>query len=93
MEKHKTVVRVAGRDYTLLSIEPPEFVHRVGVYVDRKIQEIETASHLPSNMVAVLAALNIADELLKAHDENTRLRRELLMARQGAKESRKREAR
>ena len=43
-------------------------------------------------MVAVLAALNIADELLKAHDENTRLRRELLMARQGAKDTRKREA-
>jgi len=85
MEKRKTVVRVAGRDYTIASIDPPEHVHRVGVYVDRKMQEIETASHLPSNMVAILAALNIADELLRSHDENTRLRRELMVARQNLK--------
>lgn len=90
MEKKKTVVRVAGKDYTLASIDPPEHVQRVGVYVDRKIQEIEAACRLPSHMVAVLAALNIADELLKITDENTRLRRELLMARQAQKESRKR---
>ncbi len=91
MEKRKTVVKVAGKDYTIASIDPPEHVQRVGVYVDRKMQEIEAASHLPTHMVAILAALNIADELLKSHDENTRLRRELIVARQGLKESRKRE--
>lgn len=82
MEKQKTVVRVAGRDYTLVSSDPVEHMRRVGVYVDRKLEEIEAASKLPTNMVAVLTALNIADELLKAHDENTRLRRELMAARQ-----------
>ena len=89
MEKRKTVVRVAGKDYTIASIDPPEHVQRVGVYVDRKMQEIETASHLPSNMVAILASLNIADELLKSHDENTRLRRELMVARQELKKATK----
>ena len=91
MEKQKTVVHVAGKDYTLASSDPTEHVRRVGVYVDRKIQEIEAVSHLPSNMVAVLTALNIADELLKAHDENTRLRRELMLLRQQIQDSRKRE--
>ena len=90
MEKQRTVVRVAGKEYTLSSSDPTEHVRRVGVYVDRKIQEIEAASHLPSNMVAVLAALNIADELLKSHDENTRLRRELMLIRQETQENRKR---
>jgi len=89
MEKRKTVVRVAGKDYTIASIDPPEHVQRVGVYVDRKMQEIEAASHLPSNMVAILASLNIADELLKSHDENTRLRRELMVARQELKKATK----
>lgn len=86
MEKQRTTVRVAGKDYTLVSADPVEHVHRVGVYVDRKLQEIEQATKLPTNMAAVLASLNIADELLKAHDENTRLRRELLAARQQIKE-------
>ncbi len=85
MEKRKTVVKVAGKDYTIASIDPPEHVQRVGVYVDRKMQEIEAASHLPTNMVAILTALNIADELLKSHDENTRLRRELMVSRQELK--------
>ena len=87
LEKQKTTVRVAGKDYTLMSGDPTEHVRRVGIYVDRKIQEIEAVSNLPSHMVAVLAALNIGDELLKAHDENTRLRRELMLARQQVKES------
>ena len=33
---------------------------------------------LSQPMAAVLTAMNLADELLQAQDENTRLRRELL---------------
>ncbi len=80
MEKQKTTVSVGGKDYTIVSEDPVEHVKRVGVYVDRKLSEIEKATRLPTNMAAVLTALNIADELLKAHDENTKLRRELLSA-------------
>lgn len=87
MEKQKIKVRIAGKDYTLLSSDSPEHVHRVGIYVDRKIAEVEQATRLPSNMVAVLTALNLGDELLKAQDENTRLRRELSLARKAARES------
>ena len=81
MEKQKVKLRIAGREYTLLSSDSPEHVHRVGIYVDRKISEVEQATRLPSNMVAVLTALNLGDELLKAQDENTRLRRKLTLAR------------
>ncbi len=88
MEKQKIKVRIAGKDYILLSSDPPEHVHRVGIYVDRKISEVEQATRLPSNMVVVLTALNLGDELLKAQDENTRLRRELTLARKAAIERR-----
>ena len=77
MEKQKTVVRVAGKEYALVSSDPPAYMQRVAAYVDRKLSEMAVASRLPSNMVSVLACLNMADELMKSHDENTRLRREL----------------
>ncbi|NLB91332.1 MAG: cell division protein ZapA [Clostridiales bacterium] len=89
MEKKKVQLRVAGREYTLLSSDPPEQVHRVGIYVDRKIAEIEQATRLPSNMVAVLTALNLGNDLLKAQDENTRLRRELTLARKAMEQTHK----
>lgn len=77
MEKQKTTVRVAGRDYTLVSSDAPEYISRVAAYVDRKITETSLAAHLPVDKAAVLVALNIADELMRTHDENSRLRREI----------------
>ena len=82
MEKQKTVVRVAGKEYALVSSEPPEYMQRVAAYVDRKLNEMSVATRLPSNMVSVLACLNMADDLMKSHDENTRLRKELMLLRQ-----------
>ena len=81
MEKQKTTVRVAGKDYTLVSSDSAEYMTRVAAYVDRKISEIALAARLPVDKAAVLVALNIADELMKSHDENSRLRRELTLQR------------
>ena len=80
MEKTKTTVHIGGRDYTMVGVESEEHIRRVAVYVDRKLEELTLATRLPQRMVAVLTALNIADDLIKAQDENTRLRRELLEA-------------
>ncbi|MBQ8554968.1 MAG: cell division protein ZapA [Clostridia bacterium] len=77
MEKQKVTVRVAGKEYTLVSSDSPEHLNRVAAYVDRQMTETSFATRLPAANVAVLVSLNIADELMKAHDENARLRREL----------------
>lgn len=82
MEKNKTTVRIAGKEYTMVSNESEEYIHRVAIYVDRKMQEIGYATKLSTNMLAVLTCLNIGDELLKAQDENNRLRKELGQMRQ-----------
>lgn len=82
MEKQKTTVCVAGKEYTLVSADKPEYMTRVAAYVDRKISEVIQATRMPAANASVLVALNIADELMKAHDENTRLRRELMEMRQ-----------
>ena len=77
MEKQKITVRVAGKEYALVSSDRPEHLSRVAAYVDRCITETTFATRLNKENVAVLVSLNIADELMKAHDENARLRREL----------------
>ncbi len=82
--KTKAVVRIGGRDYTMVGVESEEHIKRIAVYVDRKMEELMYATRLPQPMVAVLTAMNIADDLVKAQDENTRLRKELLEARGAA---------
>ncbi|MBQ8654131.1 MAG: cell division protein ZapA [Clostridia bacterium] len=89
MEKQKTTVRVAGREYTLVSSEAPEYMNRVASFVDRRISETALAARLPVDKAAVLTSLNIADELMKSHDENSRLRRELMNVRRELEEARK----
>ena len=75
-------LRIAGRDYTLTSADSPEHVKRVAVYVDRKIAETGSSGFVNRESAAVIAGLAMADELLTAQDDNTRLRRELMQARQ-----------
>ncbi|MGN0778802.1 MAG: cell division protein ZapA [Aristaeellaceae bacterium] len=88
MAKQKTTVRVAGREYTLVSEQTPAYMNRVASYVDRKISETALATRLSADKAAVLTALNIADELMKSHDENSRLRREMMALRQEVEEAR-----
>ena len=59
-----------------------QYVQRLGVLVDRRLTEMALSTRLNSNQVAVLTAVKIADDMLKAQDEVTRLRRELGQARQ-----------
>ena len=75
-------LRIAGRDYTLTSTDSPDHVRRMAVYVDRKIAETGSSGFVNRETAAVIAALSMADGLLGAQDDNTRLRRELLQARQ-----------
>ncbi len=77
MEKKKMTVTVAGKPYTLVSADPPEYVRRVAAYVDRKLSETAAVTNLPSAQAAVLTCFNMAEELIRAQDENTLLRRRL----------------
>ena len=89
MEKIRTTVRIAGKEYTMSSYDSEDYVRRVAIYVDRKIKELSLATRLPAQDLAVLTSLNVADEMFKAHDENTRLRKELLETRHALLEAQK----
>lgn len=77
MQKIRTTVRIAGKEYTIASYDPEEYVNRVAAYVDRKMSELSQVSHLPTAQLAVLTAVNATDDMMKSRDEIRRLRREL----------------
>lgn len=81
--KSRTVVRIAGREYPITSYDSPDYVRRVGQYVDRKISELALATRLPALETATLAAVSIADDLAKAQEEIRTLRRQLEEERAG----------
>ena len=77
MGKRKMTVTVAGKPYTLVSADPPEYVKRVAEFVDRRLSETAAVTNLPSAQTAVLTCFQLAEDLLKAQDENRMLQRRM----------------
>jgi len=77
MEKIRTTVRIAGKDYTIASYDSEEYVNRVAAWVNRRMDELNAATHLPAAQLAVLTAVNAADDMMKSRDEIRRLQAEL----------------
>lgn len=60
-------VDIYGEQYQVKTDDDVEYVRQVAQYVDRKMKEIaDTGKVVTTSKIAILAALNIADELLKA---------------------------
>ena len=77
MEKIRTTVKIAGKEYNIAGYDPEEYVQRVAAYVDRKMSELSAATRLPPAQLAVLTAVNATDDMMKSRDEILRLRREV----------------
>ena len=59
-------VTIFGNDYHLKATEDPEYIERIAQYVDSKMRELQGRSTISSSTkIAILAAINIADELHK----------------------------
>ena len=63
-------VDIFGSQYTIRKgSEDPEYIARVAAYVDQKMREINERLPVASvSRVAVLASLNLADELFKERE-------------------------
>jgi len=77
MQKIRTTVRIAGKEYTIASTDSEEYVGRVAAWVDRRMNELAAATRLPATQLAVLTAVNAADDMMKSRDEIRRLQAEL----------------
>ena len=77
MSVNTVTVTIAGREFSLNSTDSPESVQRTAALVDRKMRELMAGGIANREAAAVLAALTYVDELIRAQDDNTRLRRKL----------------
>ena len=70
-----TQVEIYGQAYNLRGDDDPAYVHELAAYVDGKMNQIaESSSTVDSLKVAILAALNIADEYHQIRREVERQR-------------------
>lgn len=74
-EKNTVAVRIFGQEYSISGTMPREHIIRVADFVNGKMNEV--SSVLPEgslSSIAVLAAVNIGDEIFKKEDEIIQLR-------------------
>lgn len=73
---NKVEVNIYGKDYTIVGDHDPEHIARIAAHVDSKMKETaEAAPAAPLSAVAVLSALNIADELFEVKERTQEMLR------------------
>lgn len=65
-EPESVTVSIFGKDYTLRGAAEAEYVREVAAFVDQRMNEVARGGSVASTArVAILAAVNIADELFR----------------------------
>ena len=73
--KRSFAVTIAGQHYTIKSDADEAYVHTLAALVDQKVREVQRGAKIAApHAVAVLAALQIADELTRSREELVRER-------------------
>ena len=68
--KHVVKVRIIGEEYSIRSEAAPERVRQVAEHVDRTIRQVMSGGMVvESQKAAILAALQITDELFRARGD------------------------
>ena len=63
-------IQIYGENYTLKAGDDPSYIKEVAAFVDEKMREISSGGKaVTTDKVAMLAALNIADEFFKSRLE------------------------
>ncbi|TFH02265.1 MAG: cell division protein ZapA [Calditrichales bacterium] len=74
MPTNQLRVNIFGAEYVLKATENQDEIIKIAAYVDQKMKEIDRTQNLNSNMkLAILAALNIAEELFHAQTYQDRV--------------------
>lgn len=71
-------IKVFGQTYTVKTDAEEDYIQEVAKYVNEKIEEVLRKTKSVSTLnVAILTALNIADDLLREKEKRTALLREV----------------
>lgn len=77
-EKSTEKVEIFGQEYKIKGVGNPQYIHKIAGYVDKKMREIAHSSGIMSqSRIAILAALNITDELNQEREERKKAQKEL----------------
>lgn len=79
-EKTSAEVIIGGKVYTLSGYESEEYLQKVAIYINNKINELDTieaVKRFPTDMKATLIHLNIADDFFKAKAYIEKLEKEI----------------
>lgn len=88
VEKVRTIVRIAGREYTIRANETEEYIHRVAIHVNRKMEEVTNRQPgLSTAMAVVLTAINLGDEVLRLKAEVEALQAEISELKEASKKT------
>ena len=74
---NRVTVNICGEDYTLVAEENTAYMEQVAALVDKKMGEVIAGAKVGRSDAAVLAAVNLADELLKNQAAAENLRRQV----------------
>ena len=74
---NRVIMNICGEDYTLVAEENAAYMEKVGTMVNDKMTELMESARVGRTDAAVLAAVNITDELFKAQEAAENLRRQL----------------
>lgn len=70
MDKTHITVQICGQDFRLAADESEVYVRKIAKYVNKKIDEVQRAyPNLSTVNTAILAALNLSDELHKLQED------------------------
>ena len=74
-DRRSVVVHIAGQRYVVRSDADETYVRTLAGYVDERINEVRSSSKLiPTQKLAILAALNVADDLFKERRKRAQLK-------------------
>ena len=77
-DKNVLKVRIYGAEYSVRGQEDANYIKAVAEYLDNKMREVDKNVRVDSSLkVAILASLNIADELFKEREASEHLRIQL----------------
>lgn len=74
---NRITVSICGEEYTLMAEENLSYMQKVAALVDTKMSEMMSTGRVSRMDAAVLAAANMADEMLKQQSSTENLRSQL----------------
>jgi cell division protein ZapA len=67
-ESNQVSISIFGQEYSVKAPADPEYIKKIGEYLDGKMREVQSGftTTQSSTRIAILAAMNITDELFNS---------------------------